>query len=235
VLGPGVADYYPLVSRAVAALEPNTFERRRALYDRIRTAQALQLGKLDPPADNSVIARERQELEKAISIIEIVAIATEHAESDFEIVSAYATFCEHSTTSPGCFYDTSVLPYPKHAIVAALERQIVLEPTDIRAKWLETGPMFLWHFLDGVGSASVPLIDSNLKQLKQDNATLEQFREEAKRISASYERSEPFVAIARQEADQVEQRINAALQIRRERLAIDKDFDRERLQAERYD
>ena len=142
MLGPGVADYYPLVSRAVAVLKPNTLERRCALYNRARAAQALQLGKLDPPADNSVIAREREALEKAISIIEAVAIATEHAENDFEIVSAYATFCEHSTT-PDCFYDASVLPYPKHAIVAALERQIVLEPTDIRAEWLQTRPMFL--------------------------------------------------------------------------------------------
>ena len=150
-------------------------------------------------------------------------------ENDFEIVSAYATFCEQTTTRPDCFYDASVLPHPKHAIVAAVERQIVLEPADIRAEWLQTGPMFLWHFLDGVGSVPIALINSDLKQLKQDNATPEQFREEAKRISASYERSEPFVAIARQEADQVEQRINAALQIRRERLAIDKDFDRERL------
>jgi hypothetical protein len=223
-----VADYYPLVSRAVAALEPNTFERRCALYNRACTAQASQLGKLDPPADNSVIAREREALEKAIYIIEAVAIATEDAENDFEIVSAFATFCKHSTT-PECFYDASVLPYPKHAIVAALERQIVLEPTDIRAEWLRTGPMFLWHFLDGVGSVPVALINSNLKQLRQDNATPEQFREEAKRISASYEQSEPFEAIARQEADRVEQRINDALQIRRERLAIDKDFDRERL------
>jgi integrase len=64
-----VADYYPLVSRAAAALELNTFERRRAVYNRARTAQASQLSKLDPPADNSVIARERQALEKAISII----------------------------------------------------------------------------------------------------------------------------------------------------------------------
>ena len=145
-----------------------------------------------------------------------MAIATEHAENDFEIVSAYATFCEHSKTSPGCFYDTSVLPYSKHAIVAALERQIVLEPTDIRAEWLQTGPTFLRHFLDGVGSVPVARIaDSNLEQLERDNATQEQFREEAKRISASYKRSEPFAAIARQEADRVEQRINAALQIRR--------------------
>ena len=174
-----MAEYYPLVSRAVAALEQNTPESRRALYDRARAAQASQFGKLDQPADNSVITRERQDLEKAISIVETVAIATEHAENDFEIVSAYATFCEHSTTRPDCFYDASVLPYPKHAIVAALERQIVLEPTDIRAEWLQTGPMFLKHFLDGVGSVPIAVINSNLKQLEQDNATPEQFREEA--------------------------------------------------------
>jgi hypothetical protein len=229
VLGPGVADYYPLVSRAVAALKPNTFESRRAVYNRARTAQASQLGKLDPPADNFVIARERQALENTISIIETVAIATEHAENDFEIVSAYATFCTQTTTRPDCFYDASVLPYAKHAIVAALERQIVLEPTDIRAEWLQTGPLFLSHFLDGIGSVPVArLADSNLEQLEgeQHRSNLER---KAKRISASYERTEPFAAFARQEADRVEQRIKAALLIRRERLAIDKDFDRERL------
>jgi hypothetical protein len=149
-------------------------------------------------------------LERAISIIEAVAIATEHAENDFEIVSLHTRHSVSIAQRLTGFY-------------------IVLEPTDIRAEWLQTGPMFLWHFLDSVGSVPIALINSNLKQLRQDNATPEQFREEAKRISASYERSEPFVAIARQEADRVEQRINAALQIRRERLAIDKDFDRERL------
>lgn len=223
MLGSGVADYYPLVSRAVAALKPNTSESRRALYDRVRTAQAAQLGKLDPPAENSVIAREHRALERVISIIESVAIATGHAKTDSEIVGAFTTFCVDGKTEPGFIYDVSVLPYPKHAIVGALERQIVLEAADVRAEWLQQGQMFVWEFLEGVGSAPVPS-----SRLRPD-ATPEQIREFAQRIAEGNDRSDRLWSLALEEAERVRQRINVALQIRQERLAIDKDFDHERL------
>ena len=38
-----MADYYPLIARAVAGLEKNTGENRRALYERARTALVAQL------------------------------------------------------------------------------------------------------------------------------------------------------------------------------------------------
>jgi hypothetical protein len=40
-----MADYYSVISRAVAALETNTFEDRRAVYNRARAMQSDQLGK----------------------------------------------------------------------------------------------------------------------------------------------------------------------------------------------
>jgi hypothetical protein len=40
-----MADYYSAISRAVAALETNTFDDRRAIYNRARAAQSYQLGK----------------------------------------------------------------------------------------------------------------------------------------------------------------------------------------------
>lgn len=223
MIEPGVAKYYPIVSRAVAALEPNTPEGRSAIYDRARAAQASRLRELDPRIGDSVITRQRETLNEAISIVETVVIATEHAESDSKIISAFATFCEDTKTRPDCFYDVSVLPYPKHAIVAALERQIVLEVADIRAEWLQQGQMFLWNFLEGVGSLPVPA-KRNLQ-----NATPEEIRELAKQIVAGDDRTEQFHTLAWQEADQIIQRINAALQFRQERLAVDKEFDRERL------
>jgi hypothetical protein len=66
-----MADYYPLISRAVAALEINTFEDRRAIYNRARAAQSEQLGKR--PFNKTEFDRERSMLEDAISRVETEA------------------------------------------------------------------------------------------------------------------------------------------------------------------
>jgi len=62
-----MADYYPLVAKAVAGLEKNTGEGRRALYERARSALVAQLrGMNDPPLTEAEITRERLALEEAI-------------------------------------------------------------------------------------------------------------------------------------------------------------------------
>ncbi len=66
-----MADYYSLISRAVAALEVNTFEDRRAIYNRARAVQWYQLGKR--PFNKADFGRERAMLEDAISRVEIEA------------------------------------------------------------------------------------------------------------------------------------------------------------------
>ena len=65
-----MTDYYPLIARAVAGLEKNTGEARRALYERARTALVSQLRGLDPPLGESEITRERLALEEAIRKVE---------------------------------------------------------------------------------------------------------------------------------------------------------------------
>src|SRR3954464_7607412 len=69
-----MADYYPLVAKAVAGLEKNTGEGRRALYERARTALVAQLrGMNDPPLTEAEITRERLALEEAIRKVEAEA------------------------------------------------------------------------------------------------------------------------------------------------------------------
>jgi hypothetical protein len=68
-----MADYYPLIARAVAGLDKNTGENRRALYERARTALVNQLRGVDPPLDESDITRERLALEEAIRRLEAEA------------------------------------------------------------------------------------------------------------------------------------------------------------------
>src|SRR5262245_806240 len=68
-----MTDYYPLIGKAVAGLEKNTGEARRALYERARTALVAQLRNMDPPLTETEITRERLGLEEAIRKVEAEA------------------------------------------------------------------------------------------------------------------------------------------------------------------
>src|SRR6478672_5778691 len=65
-----MADYQPLIARAVAGLENSTGENRRALYERARNALVNQLRSVEPALDESEITRERLALEEAIRKVE---------------------------------------------------------------------------------------------------------------------------------------------------------------------
>jgi hypothetical protein len=68
-----MADYYPLISRAVAGLEKNNGENRRALYERARAALLAQLRGVTPALNESDITRERLALEESIRKVEAEA------------------------------------------------------------------------------------------------------------------------------------------------------------------
>jgi hypothetical protein len=76
-----MADYYPLIARAVEGLENSTGEIRRALYERARTALVNQLRTVDPPLDEAEITRERLALEESIRQIEADAVKRELTKS----------------------------------------------------------------------------------------------------------------------------------------------------------
>jgi hypothetical protein len=65
-----MADYYPLIARAVNGLEKSTGEARRALYERARTALVTQLRGVEPVLSEADITRERLALEEAIRKVE---------------------------------------------------------------------------------------------------------------------------------------------------------------------
>jgi hypothetical protein len=72
-----MADYYPSISRAVAALDKKSSDSRRALYDRARTTLAGQLQKVDPPLSETDLEHERLALEDAIDKVEADAVLNE--------------------------------------------------------------------------------------------------------------------------------------------------------------
>jgi hypothetical protein len=68
-----MADYYPLIAKAVSGLEKSTGEARRALYDRARNALLAQLRGVEPALSEQEITRERLALEEAVRKVEAEA------------------------------------------------------------------------------------------------------------------------------------------------------------------
>lgn len=63
-----MADYYPLIARAVAGLQ-NVYDRRR-LYERGRNTLIAELEAVTPPLSQSVITKELLAFEEAIRQVE---------------------------------------------------------------------------------------------------------------------------------------------------------------------
>lgn len=66
-----MADYYPLLARALDALPDRSPALRRAVYERARSALIAQLRSLDPPVPEADIDLERQALDTAIARLEV--------------------------------------------------------------------------------------------------------------------------------------------------------------------
>ena len=96
-----MADFAPLITRAIAGLEKNTAENRRVLYDRARSALVAQLRSIDPPLSESEITRERLGLEEAIRRIEL-EIARGQRETSLRGSPAAAGQCRTAGTARSC-------------------------------------------------------------------------------------------------------------------------------------
>jgi hypothetical protein len=196
-------DYYSLIARGISGLGSNTPDARQTLYERARAAQ---LKSFDPALTPAAIERERSVLDQAIRTVEQV-------ESDSKTVFDYATFCEQTTIRPDCFYDANVLPYPKEAILSAIERQIVRSPPDALVDWLSSGALFMWNFLEGVGPDPLPFKGLDISQTPADHEALRRIWTSPE-YQRDVERSSQFMAIAEREKNEVEERIASALRIR---------------------
>jgi hypothetical protein len=76
-----MADYYPLLAKAVASLKDPTPEARQAIYERARKALSGQLRSLDPPIPEEAIEREAQALEVAVAQLETEVAAHSTSEN----------------------------------------------------------------------------------------------------------------------------------------------------------
>jgi hypothetical protein len=67
---PGMGDYYTIVAKAVGALDPNTSDARRRLYERVRAALLAELRSAAPAPDPSDIMAAQMMLELGIGEVE---------------------------------------------------------------------------------------------------------------------------------------------------------------------
>ncbi len=74
-----MAEYYPLLARAVAALPNSSPDSRRSIYDRARAALIAQLRAVQPPIAEDDIQRESRMLDEAIAQLEAEADAAAKA------------------------------------------------------------------------------------------------------------------------------------------------------------
>src|ERR1700693_6308095 len=94
-----MADYYPLIARAIAGLDPSApGESRRALYERARAALIAQLRSVQPPLSESEITRERLSLEEAVRKVE--SEAAQRARDASRSAGARAGDSFRATTRP---------------------------------------------------------------------------------------------------------------------------------------
>jgi len=82
-----MADYYPLIARAVQGLSDQTPEMRRAVYERARTALVAQLRSLNPPLSEADVQREIASLNAAIGRVEAEHATPAPAGLDLEAFS----------------------------------------------------------------------------------------------------------------------------------------------------
>jgi hypothetical protein len=210
-------DYNSLIARAVDALHINVRDTRLMLYEQARRAQR---SSFDPEIPEAEFGRERTALEKAIRNVETKAAAADEgqAKSDRKIVSDYVRFMVEASARLDCFYDASQLPQPKEAIIAAIEREIVRSPLEKQVESLQTASALMWNFLEGIGPVPRPL--EGYSRLPQGGTPAD--RDELERMVASVEyirdieRTASLMDIAKREDKNVEERIAAAIRIRKE-------------------
>jgi len=96
-----MADYYPIISDAIAALNKRASETRGLFHDRARAIFADRLRKADPPLSETFIENERLALEDAISKVEADAIRSEGTwpiPNDLQTQSDHTEGCIRSAT-----------------------------------------------------------------------------------------------------------------------------------------
>ncbi|QRM28856.1 histidine kinase [Microvirga sp. VF16] len=128
-----MADYYPLIARAVEGLPEQTPDKRHAVYERARTALIAQLRSLDPPLTEAEIQQEGRSLDEAITKVEADYTAPAGFDDDaFSTMPAADQPTREGTRSAGSVHGLRA-PAPQAAVEEEAEGTYA-EPAVARPK-----------------------------------------------------------------------------------------------------
>jgi hypothetical protein len=151
-------------------------------------------------------------------VVDAVPASGDFKNSDGKIVSDLADLMAAGELKPDAFYDISVLPHPKEDILLAIEREILREPLDARAEWLAVGAAFLPSFQQGIGLKPLFWIGADLAGLERSTPDVKEQRRVLAH-SPDRARADRYFALMKIESDQIQTRIDAAMRLRRARMA----------------
>jgi len=136
-----MAEYYPLLAKAVAGLADSTPDTRRAVYERARKALLGQLRKLEPPVPEAAVEREGQALDEAIEKLEAEFAA--QAEADAAAAEAAETEAAKAEADTAADATTAV---PPSAVAASDEKLsppaglVMPQPVQVEAETTKAEP-----------------------------------------------------------------------------------------------
>ena len=102
-----MAEYYPLLAKAIAGLPNSTPETRRAVYERARKALLGQLQNLQPPVPAADLARETESLDAAVARFGRVDVLVNNAGTEGTpgpLTGPTHRECDHCRRRSGCRY-----------------------------------------------------------------------------------------------------------------------------------
>jgi hypothetical protein len=117
-----MADYYPLLAKAIAGLPDSTAEARNAIYERARKALFGQLRNLDPPVPEEAIEREAQALERAVAQLETEMTSPSVPDSGAGLAAPNPNRAGSSPPAPPDADSRGVAPPPKRTVLPARPR-----------------------------------------------------------------------------------------------------------------
>jgi hypothetical protein len=94
--------------------------------------------------------------EVSVTLNEAIKRAEEQAIKDADILSDYGDLLGSDALKASVFHDVTVLPYPKEAILQAIEREIVRDRLPAMVESLKTGAMWLPCFQENIGAQTDP-------------------------------------------------------------------------------